>query len=79
MCVPQEDLTAAFVGMSYLTGIQRGKLIKEIRALWDAFGIAPPELGAPTRVRPPPVSPDLAGGRPRRLSKPRLHQPCRLR
>ena len=58
MCVPEADLNEAMTGMAYLGPIQKGKLIRELRGLWESAGYAPPGLGAPlARPAPAPAPP----------------------
>ena len=60
-CIPEGDLLSNLNSMTYLTALQRGKLIRELRGIWEAAGFDAPLLGAPARPRPA-LPPATAGG-----------------
>ena len=72
--IPETDLKETLTAMTYLTAIQRGKLIRELRGLWESAGFAPPTLGA--AVRPAPAPPPSAPAAPEPADPARTRTPA---
>ena len=64
MTIPESDLLEALTKLTFLSALQRGKLVREIRSFWVAAGFDPPGLGAPSRKPSSTPSSSILGAPP---------------